>query len=245
MRYLVLGNWKSNGTATELADFVEEYGSQAAALPPQTAVGLALPYHLVGAAPKVGLLRGAQNVSPFGAGAYTGEIHAAMLTELGCDFCLVGHSERRQYFGETPADTGKKLEHLHEAGCLAVLCIGESLKQRQAGQLRAVLSDQLAPLRGKSWPEDLAVAYEPVWAIGTGVAASPLDVADAHTLIKSMLVEIGLGGVPLLYGGSVKPANAQSLAAIDGVDGFLIGGASLQAASFAGIVRGFTSAKTT
>ncbi len=244
MSFYVLGNWKSNGSPAMLREFEAGFAGAARDLPAPVNTGLALPFHLVdGASDWQGALIGAQNVSAFGEGAYTGEITAGMLRELGCHFCLVGHSERRQYFKETVEETAAKLAKLLEAGVLPVLCIGETLEQRESGQLEAVLSYQLGPVHGLAGDAPLVVAYEPVWAIGTGVAAEPSDVADAHALVKRLLDEAGHGGTAALYGGSVKPKNAESLGRIEGVDGFLVGGASLKAADFAPILQGFLTAK--
>jgi triosephosphate isomerase len=244
MSYFVLGNWKSNGTKAMIQAFSADF--QTPNLPiAQLRTGIAPPIHLIAAAAEQNpaLWLGAQNCSPFPEGAYTGELTATMLTEIGCGFCLVGHSERRNYFRETVEQTGAKLGHLDQAGITPVFCIGESLEQRKAGELEDVLTYQLTPLRALRAGTAVVVAYEPVWAIGTGVAAKPEDVRDAHQLIATHIESLGLAVPPILYGGSVKPANAAELAAIPKVDGFLVGGASLKAADFNQIVAGFITGK--
>lgn len=241
MSYLVLGNWKSNGDMSQVQSFLEGYAHHNV---DALRTGLALPFHLLRFEDQFEeLWLGAQNVSAFGAGAFTGEITADMLVDCGCRFSLVGHSERRAYFGETPGMTTDKLRRLVEVGIYPVFCIGETLEERETGKLKAVLAEQLAPLAALDAGTALAVAYEPVWAIGTGVAAEPEDVAQAHALVKDLLKGHGFERTPVLYGGSVKPANAGTLSAIEHVDGFLVGGASLKADSFNGIVSGFCTGK--
>jgi triosephosphate isomerase len=241
-RFLVLGNWKCHGTPQMVAEFRDGLNHP----PPHEDLGygLSLPFHLLaGAGFPESLMLGGQDVSPFSEGAFTGEISAGMLAASGCSFCLVGHSERRLYFGETVKDTATKILRLLAAGIMPVLCIGESLEEREGNRLRMVLREQLSII--EALPEDaqLAVAYEPVWAIGTGVAATAKDVKEAHFLIKRVLTEESYGSVPVLYGGSVKPGNAASLAEIGLVDGFLIGGASLKPDDFGAILRAFRAGK--
>ena len=187
-----------------------------------------------------------RTATPSPSGAYTGDIAAEMLADLGATHVIVGHSERRQYHGETDADVRAKAEAAHRAGLVAVVCIGETREEREAGKTLAVVGRQL---RG-SVPEaataaDLVVAYEPVWAIGTGLTPTPADVAEVHALIRTELE--GLVGkaqqnrVRILYGGSVKPSNAGELLFVANVDGALVGGASLAAADFLGIAGAYLS----
>ena len=241
MTKYVMGNWKSNGTGDMVHAFREAMPQLIKAAGASAKLGLALPYHLLNQGNKIeGMAIGGQQVSRFTEGAYTGEITANMLKASGCNFCLVGHSERRQYFHETVANTGERMGRLLDAGLLPVLCIGETLEQRQAGQLAEVLAQQLKPLDALDGGTEVVIAYEPVWAIGTGIAAQPSDVADAHARIKKMLTDKGFGQeTAVLYGGSVKGANAEELAEIDHVDGFLVGGASLKPADFLAIIQGF------
>ncbi|MGH3009541.1 MAG: triose-phosphate isomerase [Gaiellaceae bacterium] len=170
-----------------------------------------------------GLTTYAQNVHWAPEGAFTGEISAPMLLELGVTGSLVGHSERRQYFGETDQDVARRAEAALTAGLGVIACVGETLEEREADETEQVLRRQVSALAAH---ERLVIAYEPVWAIGTGRTATPQIAQDAHELIKSLL------DVPVLYGGSVKPDNAAELLAQPAVDGALVGGASLDVDSF-------------
>ena len=242
-KFLVLGNWKSNGRITDLDPFAETFHKLSGTFPEDMVSGIALPFHMIHSAGSLSPhWLGAQNVSAHSEGAYTGEITSGMLSEIHTRFCLVGHSERRQYFNETVQDTHAKLHRLLKAGIYPVFCIGETLKQRQEGMLEPVLREQLSPVL-KLDGGAFAIAYEPVWAIGTGVAATPADVAQAHGMIRGMLSGTPIEQTPILYGGSVKPENARDLATIDEVAGFLVGGASLKADHFAAITDGFLRGK--
>jgi triosephosphate isomerase len=174
----------------------------------------------------------AQNVHWAGEGAYTGEISAPMLRELGVYGTIVGHSERRQYFGETDETVVKRIAAAIEHGLQVIACVGETEVEREAGETEAVLRRQVGAIAaGVVDIDGLVIAYEPVWAIGTGKTATPEIAQDAHALVKSVL------DVPVLYGGSVKPDNAGELASQPDVDGALVGGASLDLESFAAICR--------
>lgn len=197
------------------------------------------------------LLLSAQNLHWLPEGAFTGEVGADMLRDAGCSHVIVGHSERRRLFGETNRDVGRKLAAALEASLKPVLCIGETLQERRAGRTRRTLSAQLSgALKGipKSVNEFLTVAYEPVWAIGTGKNATPSQVGETHDWIRRGLVrrfgEARARDIPILYGGSVNPRNAPELAAVQGVDGVLVGGASLDPQSFAAIVNAFSTNST-
>lgn len=187
-----------------------------------------------------GLLLGAQNVSRYADGAYTGDISAPMLAELGCRYVIVGHSERRTLFAESDADVAQKLPLAVKTGLTPIVCVGESLYQRQQGDASTVVLSQLRAVKELAGVEILracAIAYEPVWAIGSGVAATSDDVESMHGAIKSELLAWGVGDVPVLYGGSVKPDSAAGLMSLAGVDGVLVGGASLVVEQFVGICR--------
>jgi len=174
----------------------------------------------------------AQNVHWAAEGAYTGEVSAPMLLELGVTGAIVGHSERRQYFGETDETVARRTAAALEAGLRVIACVGESLEERQSGQMELVLRLHVESIRDAvGQHENLVIAYEPVWAIGTGKTATPAMAQEAHETIKSLL------DVPVLYGGSVKPENAAELLAQPAVDGALVGGASLDVDSFAAICR--------
>jgi triosephosphate isomerase (TIM) len=250
---LVVANWKMNHTATRAAEFADrlrpllapiagELGSRfevaiAPAFPALERLGRAL----AGS----GVSLAAQNLHEASAGAFTGEVSLAMLEDLDCRFVLVGHSERRQSFGESDQRIAAKLERVLPSKLCAVLCIGETLAEREAGALASVLERQLAdPIRlvaasGRPPGDSLVVAYEPVWAIGTGRVATPDLAQAAHAEIRRRLISrLGQGGeqVRILYGGSVKPANARSLLEQPDVDGALVGGASLDPGDFSSIV---------
>jgi triosephosphate isomerase len=179
----------------------------------------------------------AQNVHWAEQGAYTGEVGPSMLRELGVYGTIVGHSERRQYFGDTDESVARRVRAALDAGLFVIACVGESDEEREAGQTQLVLRVQTEAIREAAGDrrENLVVAYEPIWAIGTGRTATPDLVQDAHRFVKSIL------DVPVLYGGSVKPENAESLCAQSAVDGALVGGASLDVDSFAEICRKSTS----
>lgn len=188
------------------------------------------------------LALGAQDVSEYASGAYTGEVSASMLQEFGVSLVIVGHCECRQYHADTSARVARKVRVALEAGLTPVLCVGETLEQREAGQTFAVLDEQLAPVAQELAPAQwggVIIAYEPVWAIGTGKSAAPQDAQDAHAFIRTRIQSIHEAAaqqIPILYGGSVKPANAAAVFAMPDVDGGLIGGAALIAEDFNAIV---------
>jgi triosephosphate isomerase len=227
---LIAGNWKMYKGPAETAAFCEALRDRdfeavdVVVCPPY--VSLATAVQLL-AGTEIGVA--AQNVHWDEAGAYTGEVSAAMLRELGVYGTIVGHSERRQYFGETDETTAKRARAALDAGLFVIACVGETEHEREGGETEAVLRRQVAALGAAD--ENLVVAYEPVWAIGTGKTATPELAQEAHALIKSLL------DVPVLYGGSVKPDNAPELLAQSGVDGALVGGASLEIESFTAICR--------
>ena len=189
---------------------------------------------------------GVQNLHWEASGAFTGETSAEIARDAGATLALVGHSERRHVFGETDEETGRKVAAAVRAGLVPVVCVGERLEERRAGRLREVLARQLGavaealPAAPGADAAGFIVAYEPVWAIGTGETATPGDAADAHAIVRDVLrdaVGDGAETVPVLYGGSVGPRNAAALMSAPGVDGVLVGGASLDPASFAEIVE--------
>lgn len=186
---------------------------------------------------------GAQSVSEYVAGAYTGEVSAAMLVEFGCRYVLVGHSERRSLFGETDERVAAKFEAAQKAGLIPLLCLGETLAEREIGATDAVVSRQLSAVLdrvGVTALADAVLAYEPVWAIGTGVTASPQQAQEVHAAIRAQVASqdaVVAGKLRILYGGSVKPQNAEELFAQHDIDGGLIGGAALVADDFLAICR--------
>ncbi len=196
-----------------------------------------------------GLLLGAQNVSEFASGAFTGEVSAPMLAEFSCRFVLVGHSERRAIYGETDAQVAAKFAAAQKAGLTPILCVGESLSERESARTEEVVARQLDAVIGSAGAQSLAravVAYEPVWAIGTGKTATPQQAQDAHFFLRNRVASRDAGvakGLRILYGGSVKPGNAAEIFAMGDVDGGLIGGASLVAEDFAAICKAAASQK--
>lgn len=229
LRKLVAGNWKMHGSIAALAELD---AIAAAAKGRDVDVAICPPFTLI--APAVArskIVIGAQDCHPADKGAHTGCISAAMLVEAGATLCIVGHSERRADNHETDAEVKAKAEAAIAAGMTAIVCVGETIDQRQAGQAIAVVEGQLAG----SLPESrtaLVVAYEPVWAIGTGLTPSAEDVAEMHAAIRAIVGP----DVRILYGGSVKPSNAAELLHVANVDGALVGGASLTAADFLPII---------
>ena len=186
------------------------------------------------------LVVGGQDCSTETEGAFTGDISAQMMADCGAKYCIIGHSERRAIHGETSQQIALKAERLKENGVTAIICVGETITERKAGQALDVIKKQLeTSIPSGFQADDFVVAYEPVWAIGSGEAASPEDVAEMHRDIRNILKEMVDKGdtIRILYGGSVKPDNAGELAGIENVGGFLIGGASLKADSFLGIAK--------
>ena len=187
---------------------------------------------------------GAQNLFWEELGAFTGEISAAMLAGVGCRFVIIGHSERRQFFGETDETVNRRLRRALAAGLLPIVCVGETLAQRQAGETGSIVETQIRGAFREVAADDFSrvtIAYEPVWAIGTGVNATPEQAQEVHALIRGVLASIYgeqlAQACRIQYGGSVKPANTQALMGQSEIDGALVGGASLEAESFAAIVK--------
>jgi triosephosphate isomerase len=227
---LIAGNWKMNKTASETAEFCSSLKRRVDGLAGSVDISVFPPYTSLAAA-VTGLADseiavGAQNVHWDTEGAFTGEVSAPMLRELGVYAAIVGHSERRQHSGETDESTARRAATALEHGLFVIACVGEGEIERETGQTEEVLRRQVSVL-----PEDdrLVVAYEPVWAIGTGKSATSDQVRHGHELIKSLI------DVPVLYGGSVTPGNCEDLLILDEVDGALVGGASLDLETFATI----------
>lgn len=236
---LVAGNWKMHGLGSDrralLDALVAQLGKAEGA---ECAVCVPYPYLAEAAARLAGtrLALGAQNASEHAAGAYTGEVSAGMLAEFGCRYVIVGHSERRQIYGETDAQVAAKFAAVAANGMTPILCLGETLAEREAGRTQEVVGRQLESVLRSNDRKLFAtavVAYEPVWAIGTGRTATPEQAQEVHAFLRKALTP----STRLLYGGSVKKENAAALFALADVDGGLIGGASLVAADFVAIVR--------
>ncbi|KRE88965.1 triosephosphate isomerase [Frateuria sp. Soil773] len=241
---LVAGNWKMHGSRSMAEALVRDIAARLPETEADVVVFPPYPYIAALAAEHAGsgLGFGAQDVSEHeGQGAYTGEVSAAMLADVGAGWALVGHSERRQYHGESDELVARKFAAARAGGLTPVLCVGETLEQREAGQTEAVIARQLAAViaaNGIGSFDTAVIAYEPVWAIGTGRTATPDQAQQAHAFIRSQLEKedaMIARLTRLLYGGSVKAANAAELFAQPDVDGGLIGGASLTSADFLGI----------
>ena len=242
---LVIGNWKMNGSmesnAALLASLITGLQSQAS----QGRLGVCVPFPylaqtqtVLSGAGKSSISWGAQDVSAHDKGAYTAEVSAAMLLEFGCAWAIVGHSERRAMHGESSELVADKAFAAAKAGLTPVFCVGETLAEREAGQVQTVIQQQLAPLfaKGDALVMRTVIAYEPVWAIGTGKTATPEQAQEVHAFIRQQL-PASAKDIALLYGGSVKPDNASTLFAMADIDGGLIGGASLVADDFLAIGR--------
>ncbi|MFQ3661318.1 MAG: triose-phosphate isomerase [Chloroflexaceae bacterium] len=244
---IIAGNWKMYKTVGEAVDLVKallgglQIGKdrEVVVCPPFTALYAVRPL-LVG----TGVALGAQNVYYEREGAYTGEVAPGMLVDVGCSYVIIGHSERRQYFGETDAGVNRKLHAARAAGLHPIVCVGESKPQRDAGEAEPIVTGQVrAALEGVSAEQmaDVVIAYEPIWAIGTGDTATPADAQAMHLAIRRTLAELYGDAVAqtvrIQYGGSVKPDNIDDLMAQPDIDGALVGGASLKAESFLRIVH--------
>ncbi len=253
MQKIIAANWKMHKTRPEAAQFAAQIAQELAKGTPEGRLALIFPPYTDIAtvadafAGVTNLAVGGQNFYPAENGAFTGEISPAMLRDAGAVWALVGHSERRHVFGESDELIARKTAFGLEQGFKVMLCVGETLDERESGQLKAVLSRQLSTAITPLDPKDrarlsdrLVIAYEPVWAIGTGKVAGPDEIVEAHGVVRSFLRDL-VGGnadeMPILYGGSVKPANASTILGLDNVDGLLVGGASLEAASFLAILR--------
>lgn len=243
---LVAGNWKLNGTLASNARLIRGILAEMSTLD-GCEVMICPPFVYLPAAAAAlsgsNVLLGAQNLSVEAGGAFTGEVSGAMLHDVGCSHAIVGHSERRSLFGETDVVVAAKFCAAHAQGIKPILCVGESLDERQSGQTMDVVSRQTGAVieaGGVALFASSIIAYEPVWAIGTGLTASPQQAQEVHEHIRGIIATADAkiaAGLRILYGGSVKGANAADLFAMDDIDGGLIGGASLDASEFIAICR--------
>ncbi|HEU4663035.1 MAG TPA: triose-phosphate isomerase [Dokdonella sp.] len=250
-RPLVAGNWKMHGSRAMAGDLVDHIAS---ALPAHVDVAVLPPFPyldgLIAARHGSGIAFGAQDLSEHAQGAYTGEVSGAMLHDIGCTYVLVGHSERRQYHAESDAGVAAKFVAAQAAGLVPILCVGETLAEREGGATEAVVARQLEAALAAAGIAAFAravVAYEPVWAIGTGRTATPEQAQAVHAFIRGTFRKQDAtiaNSLRLLYGGSVKPANAAELFGQPDVDGGLIGGASLVAADFLAICAAAANVKS-
>lgn len=238
---LVIGNWKMHGNLAANEALLKALCADAGRCA-QADVAVCVPFPYLAQAGQLlqgsSVSWGAQDISIHAQGAYTGEVSGAMLTDFSCRWVLVGHSERRAYHGETSAQVAEKANAALASGITPVVCVGETLQQQEAGQTDQVIAEQLQPVLalGADKLAGVVVAYEPVWAIGTGKTASPEQAQAVHAFIRSLLLAAGVPHVRVLYGGSVKAANAASLFAMPDIDGALVGGAALVAEEFLNIV---------
>ena len=236
-QFIIAGNWKMNGMLDESLAFVDALTEN----PNPAAVEMAIcpPFTLLHPLSKPfaekGVKLGAQSIYFEESGAFTGSISPLMVKDAGCHYVILGHSERRDIMHEDNALLRKKLDAVWKHGLEPMFCIGEHLEEREAGTTNGVLKGQLSVLEGTDASLPLTVAYEPVWAIGTGKTASPEQVSETHAFVHEELARLGRK-CKVLYGGSVNPGNAESLMACKGVDGALVGGASLKAESFMEII---------
>ena len=250
-RPIVAANWKMNTTRSSALTLAEEVLHLASDIDDVDIV-ICPPFTVLAAVCRqldAGTIDvGAQNMHGEPGGAFTGEISAGMLTDIGCTFVILGHSERRAMFGETDANVNRKTRTALDAGLTPIVCVGESLDQREAGETEATLETQIAASLDGFEAElaRIVVAYEPVWAIGTGRTATPEQAQEVHAFVRQRLSRLASGDIAqrirLIYGGSVKPENARELLGQPDVDGGLIGGAALDPVSFVEIVRAASSA---
>jgi triosephosphate isomerase len=245
-RPLVAANWKMNKTIGETEDFIHSFtptvkgvsGVDIVIAPPFSSL-----YTAAGLLKTTGIKLAAQDVFYEEKGAFTGEISAVMLLSAGCSFVIIGHSERRQYFSETDEIVNKKVKTALKSGLEVILCIGESLEERESNRTFKVIEKQLAGSLKEISPDRVTIAYEPIWAIGTGKTATPEQANEVHKFIRELLRKYGdvSDRIRILYGGSVTPENIASLISETDIDGALVGGASLKPDSFAKIVKGAES----
>jgi triosephosphate isomerase (TIM) len=239
---LVVGNWKMNGGLAANARLLDALLAGWRATPQrEMAVCVPFPYLAQARAALQGspIAWGAQDVSEHQSGAYTGEVSAPMLAEFACRYAIVGHSERRQLHGETDDQVARKAAAALAANVTPIVCVGETLAQREAAQTQSVVARQIGAVIATlgAAMQQVVVAYEPVWAIGTGRTATPEQAQEVHARLREALHGVGAATIPLLYGGSVKAANAGQLFAMPDIDGGLVGGASLQSDEFLAIAR--------
>ncbi|ACF46580.1 Triose-phosphate isomerase [Prosthecochloris aestuarii DSM 271] len=243
---IVVGNWKMNKTIAEAVELSSAIIDQLGEVSASCEVGIAPAFPALsgvhGVISGTGIHLAAQNCHYEDDGAFTGEVSVRMLDEAGCSYVIVGHSERRQYFGDTNPVVNLKVKKALSAGLNVILCVGETLDEREKGITTEVVTCQVKEgLEGVADIGDIVIAYEPVWAIGTGKTASSLQAQEVHASIRATVAglysEPAAAGVRIQYGGSVKPSNAEELFAMPDIDGGLIGGASLNAEDFVAIVK--------
>lgn len=241
-RPLVVANWKMNGNSQSNAELLRQFTQHWQGVH-YAEVAICAPYVYLPQALELlsqsNVIVGAQDLSHFSVGAYTGEISASMLADIGCEYVIVGHSERRNYFAESDTVIAEKFMRAQAAGLTPIFCVGESLQKREAGDAHAAIGAQLQgviDVVGRDAFKQAIIAYEPIWAVGTGRIATPEQVSDMHAFIRKQLGDVGTG-LRILYGGSVTADNAAQTFALEDVDGALVGGASLKADNFFAICQ--------
>ena len=228
---IIAGNWKMNGSRDSLVHMVTALQD----IDSKNTVILCVPYTMLGVdGGRVAI--GAQDASAHDHGAYTGEVSANMIVATGAKYVIVGHSERRQYHGETNDIVRAKAAAVIAAGLTPIICVGETMDEKQAGKTMAIIESGVRESVPNDANNNVIVAYEPRWAIGAGLTPTDIEIADAHKLIADTLTSMGLGGTPVLYGASVKGTNAAQIMSIPNVDGVLVGGASLKPDDFIPII---------
>ncbi len=247
-RCFIAGNWKMNKTVSESVALIREVRSAVSQVRDRVEIAIAPPFTALHPAAKAledsNISLAAQNCHASESGAFTGEVSASMLKEVGCSWVILGHSERRQLFGETDASVNNKVRAVMKAGLLPIICVGETLAEREAAKTLDVVTTQVTGcLNGVTAAEGskFVIAYEPVWAIGTGKTATSRQAQEVHAHIRSLLTKLWnaetAAGIRIQYGGSVKADNAAELLSQPDIDGALVGGASLKAADFAAIIK--------
>ena len=228
---IIAGNWKMNGSYDLLKTMVDELEN----VQSENTVILCVPYTMLGIkSQRVAI--GAQDVSRYTKGAYTGEVSAQMIADSGAKYVIIGHSECRQYHGDTNSVVRQKAQAALACGLIPIICVGETMDEKQAGKTMAVIESGVRESIPSDVSTDIIVAYEPRWAIGAGLTPTAAEIAEAHTLIAKTLGEMGLDGTPVLYGASVKGGNAAEIMSIPNVDCVLVGGASLKTDDFLPII---------
>ena len=228
---IIAGNWKMNGTRTALSEMINALQN----IDTQNTIILCVPYTLLNIdSGRIAL--GAQDTSTHDHGAYTGEVSAQMIAETGAKYVIVGHSERRQYHGETNNIVQQKAAAAMAAGLIPIICIGETMDEKQSGIAMQVIESGVRECVPPNTNKNIIIAYEPRWAIGAGITPTDDEIAAAHKLIEDTLSNMGLTNIPILYGASVKATNAAQIMSIPNVDGVLVGGASLKPDDFIPII---------
>ena len=228
---IIAGNWKMNGTHAGLVSMVRDLSSVAT----DNTVILCVPFTML-CTDCGNIALGAQDISAKTSGAYTGEVSAQMVADTSAKYVIVGHSECRQYHGDTNSTVRQKASNALANGLIPIICVGETMDEKQSGKTMAVIESGVRESIPSDVNTDIIVAYEPRWAIGAGLTPTESEIADAHALIAKTLTDMGLAGTPVLYGASVKANNAAEIMSIPNVDGVLVGGASLKSDDFIPII---------